>query len=106
MRSSSRSAPTNNLGSNDRAFPCTKGKPSVPERGQADYDAMAQVASRMSVDAVSLQEVDGPEAARLLFRVGWQLDCFINRQHPQKVGFAIRDGVPYRCNHDLSGLRH
>ncbi len=56
------------------------------------------------MDVVALQEVDGPEAARQVFRQGWKLDCFERRAHPQKVGFAIREGVPYRCNGELSAL--
>jgi 5'-nucleotidase (lipoprotein e(P4) family) len=88
----------------DRAFPCTTGRPPVPARSQADYDAMSQVAATISADVIGLQEVDGAEAARLVFRDGWQLDCFVNRQHPQKVGFAVRNGVVYRCNHELTGL--
>ena len=56
------------------------------------------------MDVVALQEVDGPDAARQVFRQGWKLDCFERRAHPQKVGFAIREGVPYRCNSELSDL--
>ena len=66
-----------------------------------DAQALRQ---RDSVDVVALQEVDGPEAARQVFRQGWQLDCFTRRAHPQKVGFAIREGVPFRCNGDLAAL--
>ena len=77
-------------------------------RNAADFDALARSAQalrqREGVDVVALQEVDGPEAARQVFRQGWQLDCFVRRAHPQKVGFAIRDGIPYRCNGDLQAL--
>ena len=92
----------------ERAFPCTPGKPQPPTRTQADFDAMARTATQLRddqhADVVALQEVDGPEAAKLVFQKGWKLDCFVNRAHPQKVGFAIRDGVPYRCNGDLRAL--
>lgn len=94
--------------SQDRALPCTPGRKPPPSRTQADLDALARSAQalheRQQVDAVALQEVDGPEAARQVFRRGWQLDCFTRRAHPQKVGFAIREGVPYRCNADLAAL--
>lgn len=94
--------------SQDRALPCTPGRTPPPSRTQADFDALARSAMSLhdthQVDAVALQEADGPEAARQVFRQGWQLDCFTRRAHPQKVGFAIRDGVPYRCNGDLSAL--
>ena len=94
--------------SSERALPCTPGRTPPPARTQADLDALARSAQALheahGVDAVALQEVDGPEAARQVFRQGWRLDCFTRRAHPQKVGFAIREGVPYRCNGDLAAL--
>jgi endonuclease/exonuclease/phosphatase family metal-dependent hydrolase len=94
--------------SKERAFPCTPGKPQPAARSQADFNALARTATQLrdelSADAVALQEVDGPEAGRMVFTKGWKLDCFVNRAHPQNVGFAIREGLPYRCNGDLSAL--
>lgn len=94
--------------SNERALPCTPGRTPPPSRVQADYDAMARSAVQLhdaqQVDVVALQEVDGADAARTVFQKGWKLDCFVRRAHPQKVGFAIREGLPYRCNGDLTAL--
>lgn len=94
--------------SHERALPCTPGRTPPPARTQADLEALARTAQTLHtprrVDVVALQEVDGPEAARQVFRQGWKLDCFERRAHPQKVGFAIREGVPYRCNGELSAL--
>lgn len=94
--------------SDQRALPCTPGRTPPPTRTRADFDALARSAqalrSTLDTDVVALQEVDGPEAAAQVFRQGWQLDCFVRRQHPQKVGFAIREGIPYRCNGDLAAL--
>ena len=94
--------------SHERALPCTPGRKPPPARTQADLDALARTAQALHtprrVDVVALQEVDGPDAARQVFRQGWKLDCFERRAHPQKVGFAIREGVPYRCNSELSAL--
>lgn len=94
--------------SHERALPCSPGKPALPMRSQADFDALARTAAQLRdaqrVDVVALQEVDGPDAARLVFTRGWKLDCFAQRAHPQKVGFAIRDDVPYRCNAELKAL--
>jgi endonuclease/exonuclease/phosphatase family metal-dependent hydrolase len=94
--------------SNVHAFPCSPGKPQPPSRTQADFDALAHTANQLRDEqratVVALEEVDGPDAARLVFQKGWKLDCFVHRAHPQKVGFAIRDDVPYRCNGDLSAL--
>ncbi|RTL27258.1 MAG: hypothetical protein EKK47_18935 [Burkholderiales bacterium] len=94
--------------SHQRDLPCTPGRTPPPTRTTADFEALARVAMQLHdeqhADVVALQEVDGPEAARQVFTKGWQLDCFLHRAHPQKVGFAIRDGLPYRCNGDLSAL--
>ncbi|MDI1257739.1 endonuclease/exonuclease/phosphatase family protein [Aquabacterium sp.] len=94
--------------SDEHALPCTPGKAQPPTRTSADFDALARTAEQLrdalKADVVALQEVDGAGAARQVFRQGWKLDCFVNRAHPQKVGFAIREGTPYRCNGDLGAL--
>ncbi|WP_338760364.1 HAD family acid phosphatase [Massilia sp. METH4] len=87
-----------------RAIPCNKDRPPLPRRVAADFDALADVARRLPADVVALQEVDGPEAAATVFREGWQLACFISRPNPQKVGFAVRTGIPYACNPELKEL--
>ena len=90
--------------SHARAIPCNKDRPPLPRRVAADFDALAAVASRLPADVVALQEVDGPEGAATVFRDGWQLACFTSRAHPQKVGFAVRAGIPYACNPELKEL--
>ena len=94
--------------SDERAIPCTPGRTPPPDRTGPDLDALARTAQALrdghQVDVVALQEVDGPSAAAQVFRQGWRLDCFVHRAHPQKVGFAVREGIPYRCNGDLSAL--
>lgn len=94
--------------SDQRSLPCTPGRTPPPTRTAADFDALARTADqlrdRAQADVVALQEVDGAPAARQVFRQGWALDCFVQRAHPQSVGFAIREGVPYRCNGDLNAL--
>lgn len=94
--------------SNERAFPCTPGHTPPPQRSAADFEAMGHTATALlkvqQADLIALQEVDGPEAAKLVFRQGYQLDCFVKRAHPQKVGFAIREGIAYRCNGDVRDL--
>jgi endonuclease/exonuclease/phosphatase family metal-dependent hydrolase len=95
-----------------RALPCTPGRTPPPSRTSADYAALSGYAAQLAhhpaglprADVVALQEVDGPDAAKLVFQQGWKLDCFTARAHPQKVGFAIREGLPYRCNGDLAAL--
>lgn len=95
-------------GSDARALPCSPGRKQPPVRDETDLNALARYADRLlrdhEVDVVALQEVDGPQAARQVFRRGWTVDCFTPRRHPQNVGFAIREGVPYRCHPALAGL--
>lgn len=91
-------------GSNQRAFPCTPGRPPIPRHSEEDFEAMARYATLLDADVVGVQEVDGAEPAAKVFGESYQVDCFINRQHPQKTGFAIRKSIPYRCNVELSAL--
>lgn len=87
-----------------RALPCPRDSyPPVARYSDADLAVIATYAARARADIVALQEVDGPEAAAGVFP-GYELVCFVDRAHPQKVGFAIRAGIPFRCNGDLSAL--
>lgn len=94
--------------SHQRALPCTPGRAEPPRRDPVDFDALARMAERLhrevGAQVVALQEVDGPAAARLVFREGWRVDCFSSRAHPQKTGFAIREGTPYQCHPELHDL--
>ena len=85
---------------NDRTLPCaiTKREP----RNEADYSALRKYAAKMSADIVALQEVDGPDAAALVFP-GYDF-CFSKRAHTQKNGFAIRRGLPFRCEPEYEPL--
>ena len=51
---------------------------------------------------IALQETDGVEAASQVFPD--RAFCFTKRRHVQNVGFAIRRGIPYRCNRDVRAL--
>ena len=72
------------------------------ERSARDFDVLARYARRLDADVIALQEADGPEAARLVFR-GYSF-CFTARRHPQNNGFAIRAGLPHRCGRDVTAL--
>lgn len=84
----------------ERALYCNVG----PERrwSDADLDRLAAFAATVDADVVALQEVDGVGAARRLFPAH-EL-CFTRREHVQNVGFAIRRGLPFRCNDDYRAL--
>lgn len=87
-------------GGSDRAIPCNI----VPGArwSRDDLARLAAFAARLPVDVVALQEVDGPEAAAAIFRQ--HEFCFTKRRHVQNVGFAIRRGIPHRCNRDHRAL--
>jgi endonuclease/exonuclease/phosphatase family metal-dependent hydrolase len=72
------------------------------ERSARDFDALATYARELNADVIALQEVDGPQAARLVLP-DYEF-CFTGRRHPQNNGFAIRKGLPYRCAPDVFGL--
>jgi 5'-nucleotidase (lipoprotein e(P4) family) len=81
------------VGGDDRTLPCaiTKREP----RTEADYATLRKYAAQLDADIVALQEVDGPDAAAEVFP-GYDY-CFSSRGHTQKNGFAIRRGLPFRC---------
>jgi len=88
------------VGGDDRTLPCaiTKREPRTP----ADYESLRRYATQLRADIVALQEVDGPEAAAQVFP-GYDY-CFSSRAHTQKNGFAIRRGLPHRCEPEYEPL--
>jgi endonuclease/exonuclease/phosphatase family metal-dependent hydrolase len=83
-----------------RAVPCDV----AHELGRSGEDirALREHARRLNADIVSLQEVDGPDAARLIFP-DYQF-CFSGRIALQNNGFAIRRGLPFVCAADVADL--
>jgi endonuclease/exonuclease/phosphatase family metal-dependent hydrolase len=71
-------------------------------RSREDIAALKRHARVLDADVVALQEVDGPEAARLVFP-NYEF-CFSGRIAVQNNGFAIRHGVPFMCAPDLTDL--
>lgn len=71
-------------------------------RSNEDIAAMRQHAAGMGADVIALQEVDGPEAARLVFP-DYEF-CFSRRVAVQNNGFAIRRGLPHACGADVEDL--
>jgi endonuclease/exonuclease/phosphatase family metal-dependent hydrolase len=88
------------VGGDDRTLPCTIAK--HEPRNDADYAALRGYAAKLDADIVALQEVDGPDAAALVFP-GYDY-CFSTRAHTQKNGFAIRRGLPFRCEPEYEPL--
>ena len=72
------------------------------ERSAADLAALRRYAERLDADVVALQEVDGVNAARQLFHD--HEFCFTAGTVLQNTGFAIRRGIPHRCEADVRAL--
>lgn len=72
------------------------------ERSSRDFATLARYARQLDADVIALQEVDGVEAARLVF-TGYQF-CFSGSRHLQNTGFAVRNGLPMRCTPDVVAL--
>jgi len=68
----------------------------------ADLERLRKFAATIPADVFAMQETDGPGVASRVFP--GRFFCFTGRKHVQNVGFAIRAGVPYRCNPDYSDL--
>jgi acid phosphatase len=88
------------VGGDDRTLPCSITK--HPPRTAGDYASLRRYAAELNPDIVALQEVDGADAAELVFP-GYDY-CFSDRAHTQKNGFAIRRGLPHRCEAEYEPL--
>lgn len=76
----------------------------VQRRRPADFARLAQYAAILNADVVAFQEVDGEQPAALLFppaRYALQLthDAVV-----QRVGFAVRQGLSFTANPDVTAL--
>jgi len=83
-----------------RAVPCDVAHELA--RSREDIAALKRHARTLNADVVALQEVDGPDAARLVFP-DYQF-CFSGRIAVQNNGFAIRRGLPFVCAPDIADL--
>jgi len=88
------------VGGDDRTLPCAITKHAL--RTPGDYASLRNYATQLHADIVALQEVDGPDAAAQVFP-GYDY-CFSSRGHTQKNGFAIRRGLPHRCEPEYEPL--
>jgi endonuclease/exonuclease/phosphatase family metal-dependent hydrolase len=88
------------LSRDQRVIPCDVAQ--RLERSSRDFTTLASYAQRLDADVIALQEVDGVEAARLVF-AGYEF-CFSGSHHVQNTGFAIRPGLPKRCAPDVLEL--
>jgi endonuclease/exonuclease/phosphatase family metal-dependent hydrolase len=83
-----------------RAVPCDVAQELA--RSNEDIAALRRYARELDADVIALQEVDGPDAARLVFPQ--HEFCFSGRISVQNNGFAIRRGLPFACGPELRDI--
>ena len=84
----------------DRGFPCDlipKGRWSAQ-----DLARLRDFAATADLDVIVLQETDGREVAKRIFPD--YVFCFTTRHNVQNIGFAVRRGIPHRCDRDYRAL--
>ena len=71
-------------------------------RSATDFAALARLARDLDADVIAIQEVESIEVAAQVFP-GYRF-CLSEGRVVQNLGFAIRRGLPYRCEADLREL--
>jgi endonuclease/exonuclease/phosphatase family metal-dependent hydrolase len=87
-------------GGHERSIPCDR----VPKgRWSAnDLGRLRSFAAKANLDVIAMQEIDGREVAKRIFPQ--YVFCFTSRHNVQNVGFAVRRGIPHRCDRDYRPL--
>ncbi len=84
------------------------GDPALPEdvhpKTAADIARLRRYADQLDADVVALQEVDGPGIAAALFPPDRYTLYFTADDVVQRVGIAVRRGIPAHRNPDLTAL--
>ena len=84
------------------------GDPALPAdvhpRAPADFDLLRRYAAFLNADVVAIEEVDGPAAAARLFPPDRYAVHMTADHVVQRVGLAIRRGIAFTVNPDLTGL--
>ena len=76
----------------------------VKIRHAEDFDLLRLYAQELDADVIAFQEVDNTDTARRVFPPEtWSLHMSRDRVR-QRVGFAVRRGLPYDSNPDLTEL--
>ncbi len=84
------------------------GDPALPEdvrpKQPASIEMLRRYALLLDADVVAFQEVDGPEIAARVFTPDRYTIFITGDDVVQRVGFAVRRGIPAVGNADLAGL--
>lgn len=83
----------------DRALPSD-----VHPRRTADFVRLRQYALQLDADVIALQEVDGRAAAQRVFPPDRYSLHLTHDDRVQRVGFAVRRGLPYTVNPDVTAI--
>jgi endonuclease/exonuclease/phosphatase family metal-dependent hydrolase len=86
-------------GAGDRALP----RDVTPRRPQ-DFDRLRHYAAQLAADVVAIQEVDGRAAAEKLFPPERYSVHMSHDWVVQRVGLAIRRGLPYTIHPDVTAI--
>ena len=78
--------------------------PDVHPRSADDFERLRQYALKLNADVVALQEVDGREAAQRVFPPDRYSIHLTHDRRVQRVGIAVRRGLHYQVNPDVTGL--
>ncbi len=82
--------------------------PALPEnvrpKRPEDIDTLRRYALTLDFDVIAFQEVDGPGMAAQVFPTERYAIVTTADDVVQRVGFAVRHGIPVRRNPDLVGL--
>lgn len=75
----------------------------VPKRPE-DVARLRQYAADLNADVIAMQEVDGPAMAARIFPPDRYAIHMTQDRVVQRVGIAVRRGIPFTVNPDLVGL--
>lgn len=76
----------------------------VRARQPEDFARLARYAAELNADVIAIQEVDGRDAAARVFPRERYSIHMTRDQVMQRVGIAVRRGIPYTVNPDVTSL--
>jgi endonuclease/exonuclease/phosphatase family metal-dependent hydrolase len=78
--------------------------PDVHTRRPQDFDLLRRYAAELDADVIGLQEVDGPAVAARVFPPDRYSIHMSHDRVIQRVGVAVRRGIHYGVNPDVTGF--
>ena len=78
--------------------------PDVKARSQADFDLLRQYALELDADVIAVEEVDGRQAAALVFPPEKYSIHMTHDRVTQRTGLIVRRGLHYDINADVTAI--